>query len=101
MAGGAETAGHDRAIVALWLIASAYVQWTHAASFIHEYSKLLPLESFGALEWPLVLQDVAYSRWRLLPQTWGALGFDVAWWRARSTGGLWELPWLAWPLAAW
>ncbi|XWX05345.1 hypothetical protein VZO05_07235 [Aggregatilineales bacterium SYSU G02658] len=76
------------AIAALWLIASASAQWTHAASFIHEYSKLLPPESFGALEWPLVLQDVAYSRWWLLPQTWGALGFDVAWWRATLDGWL-------------
>ncbi|MFQ3646421.1 MAG: phospholipid carrier-dependent glycosyltransferase [Anaerolineae bacterium] len=76
-----------RGVVVLgWLLLSGWVQWTHAASFIHEYSTLLPPESFGALEWPTALQDLSYSRWWLLPQTWGALGFDVAWWRAPLEG---------------
>lgn len=85
-----EAALKRRGLVALivvgWLLASVWVQWTHAASFIHEFPKLLPAESMGVLEWPPALQDAAYSRWWLLPQTWGALGFDVAWWRAPLDG---------------
>lgn len=76
------------AVVLGWLLLSGWVQWTHAASFIHQYSTLLPPESFGALEWPTALQDLSYSRWWLLPQTWDALGFDVAWWRAPLDGWL-------------
>ncbi len=68
--------------VFVWSGVSVWVQWTHAASFIHEYSNLLPPESMGVIDWLPALQDVAYSRWYLLPQAWGAIGFDVAWWRA-------------------
>lgn len=68
---------------------SGWVQLIHAVSFLHEYSVLLPAEAYGTLEWQPALQDIAYSRWLLLPQSWGPLGFDVAWWRAPL--GVWPV----------
>lgn len=64
---------------------SIWIQWINVASFVELYASLLPPESRQLLEWQPGLNSLTLARWQLLPQTWGALGWDVAWWRAPDT----------------
>jgi hypothetical protein len=68
---------------------SIWVQWVNSVTFPQTYVGLLPPESQGLAEWLPALNELRYARWLLQPQTWGALGWDTAWWRG-------DLAWWAW-----
>lgn len=61
---------------------SAFVTLVGNASFLLPYVSLLPDEAQGLGEWGGGLNDIRYLRWVLLPQLWGSLGLDFAWYRA-------------------
>jgi hypothetical protein len=70
-------------VLALLLISySLGIQSIASISRLDAYVGLLPAESGGLVEWQGGLNDPTYLRWFLLPQTWGALGFDIAWMRS-------------------
>lgn len=58
---------------------SIAVQIIFSVSLLDAYVELLPSESNGLVEWLPGLKQIEYLRWILLPQSWGSLGWDVAW----------------------
>lgn len=58
------------------------IQVVALASFWGEYVNLLPAKARLLSEWTHGLNNVAYLRWVLLPQSWEALGINMAWARA-------------------
>jgi hypothetical protein len=73
--------------VAVAVVFSGWVQWVNSVSFPQTFVGLLPRTSQGLAEWLPALNELQYARWLLQPQTWGALGWDTAWWR--SDQALW------------
>lgn len=65
-------------------IFSIAVQVIFSVSLLDAYVELLPPEANGLLEWLPGLNNVEYLRWRLLPQSWGSLGLDIAWTRINA-----------------
>ena len=66
----------------LLVLLSVGVQVIAAVSYLDSYVFLLPPESNALSEWLPGLNVLAYLRSVLLPQSWGSVGYDVAWMRA-------------------
>ncbi len=69
-------------LLAPLLLYSVWIQWVGVVSFWSEYAKLMPAKARGLSEWTHGLNNIVYLRWVLLPQSWGALGVNMAWFRA-------------------
>jgi hypothetical protein len=70
-----------RLAAGLLVLLSVIVQLIAAVSYLDVYVSLLPPESNALFEWLPGLNVLAYLRPVLLPQSWGSVGYDVAWLR--------------------
>ena len=68
--------------VVVLAVYSAWIQIVGVLLPWQTYSQLLPPEASGLIEWGGGLNAVAYLRWVVLPGAVGALGHDIAWYRA-------------------
>ncbi len=73
-----------RIIFVALAIFSMIVQFIFSVSLIDSYVELLPPEANGLVEWLPGLNHIEYLRWRLLPQSWNSLGWDIAWTRINA-----------------
>lgn len=61
------------------IIYSFVVQIIAVISWQDAYVGLLPEEANGLIEWLPGLNQIPYLRWVLLLQSWGSVGYDIAW----------------------
>jgi hypothetical protein len=93
-----------QAVILLLVAVSLWVQASAVSLRWGEYTRLLPDEASGVLEWGGGLNVVQYLRPVLIPQAWGSVAWDFAW--ARAGLPLWAYAcvalliacaaWLAW-----
>jgi hypothetical protein len=77
-------------LLALLLLAySIGIQLIASISWQDSYVGFLPAKSGGLVEWSGGLHNPAYLRWLLIPQSWNALGFDIAWTRSGAAYFIW------------
>jgi hypothetical protein len=73
-----------RAVLMVALLLLAYSLWVQASAVSvrwGDYTRGLPVEANGTLEWGGGLNLVEYLRPLVIPQLWGALPLDFAWLR--------------------
>jgi len=74
-----------RFLIAITLILGVYSAWINVVasiSFLQTYTLFYPEGAPRVWGWSEGLNSLSYLRWLLLPQTWGSVGYDLAWYRA-------------------